>query len=43
MSEILSGNDTLTGLGESPNYFEFRDVCKGFDGRPVLDHVSFTV
>ena len=43
MSEILSGNDTLTGPGESPNYFEFRDVCKGFDGRPVLDHVSFTV
>ena len=43
MSEILNGNDTLTGRGESPNYFEFRDVCKGFDGRPVLDHVSFTV
>jgi ABC-type transporter Mla maintaining outer membrane lipid asymmetry ATPase subunit MlaF len=43
VSEILSGNDILTGSGESPNYFEFRDVCKGFDGRPVLDHVSFTV
>jgi len=43
VSEILNGNDTLTGPGESPNYFEFRDVCKGFDGRPVLDHVSFTV
>ena len=43
MSEILSGNDILTGSGEPPNYFEFRDVCKGFDGRPVLDHVSFTV
>jgi phospholipid/cholesterol/gamma-HCH transport system ATP-binding protein len=25
------------------NYFEFRDVCKGFDDRLVLDHVSFTV
>ena len=25
------------------NYFEFRDVCKSFDGRLVLDHVSFTV
>ena len=24
-------------------YFEFRDVCKSFDGRLVLDHVSFTV
>jgi len=43
VSEILNGNDSLTGRGESPNYFEFRDVCKGFDGRPVLDHVSFTV
>lgn len=26
-----------------PNYFEFRDVCKAFDGRVVLDRVSFTV
>ena len=25
------------------NYFEFRDVCKSFDDRLVLDHVSFTV
>ncbi len=25
------------------NYFEFRDVCKSFDERLVLDHVSFTV
>jgi phospholipid/cholesterol/gamma-HCH transport system ATP-binding protein len=25
------------------NFFEFRDVSKGFDGRPVLNHVSFTV
>jgi phospholipid/cholesterol/gamma-HCH transport system ATP-binding protein len=25
------------------NYFEFRDVCKSFDGRLVLDHVSFAV
>lgn len=28
---------------ESPNYFEFKDVTKGFDGRSVLDHVSFSV
>jgi phospholipid/cholesterol/gamma-HCH transport system ATP-binding protein len=28
---------------QSPYYFEFRDVCKGFDGRTVLDHVSFHV
>jgi len=25
------------------NYFEFRDVCKSFDERLVLDHVTFTV
>jgi phospholipid/cholesterol/gamma-HCH transport system ATP-binding protein len=28
---------------DAPNYFEFRDVCKSFDGRVVLDHVSFQV
>jgi phospholipid/cholesterol/gamma-HCH transport system ATP-binding protein len=33
----------LTSAEDAPNYFEFRDVCKGFDGRPVLDHVSFQV
>jgi ABC-type transporter Mla maintaining outer membrane lipid asymmetry ATPase subunit MlaF len=27
----------------SEYFFEFRDVCKAFDERPVLDHVSFTV
>jgi phospholipid/cholesterol/gamma-HCH transport system ATP-binding protein len=27
----------------SENYFEFRDVSKAFDERPVLNHVSFTV
>ncbi|PYT81547.1 MAG: organic solvent resistance ABC transporter ATP-binding protein [Acidobacteria bacterium] len=25
------------------NFFEFRDVCKAFDERLVLDHVSFSV
>jgi len=32
-------------VNEEPavNYFEFRDVCKSFDDRLVLDHVSFTV
>ena len=25
------------------NFFEFRDVSKAFDGRPVLNHVTFTV
>ncbi|HZV59380.1 MAG TPA: ATP-binding cassette domain-containing protein [Candidatus Eremiobacteraceae bacterium] len=43
MSEILTGNEAPIGGGESPNYFEFRDVCKAFDERLVLDHVSFTV
>ena len=43
MSEIFTSNEASGVGGESPNYFEFRDVCKGFDGRPVLDHVSFTV
>ena len=28
---------------QSENFFEFRDVCKGFDGRMVLNHVSFVV
>jgi phospholipid/cholesterol/gamma-HCH transport system ATP-binding protein len=27
----------------TPNFFEFREVCKSFDERLVLDHVSFTV
>ncbi len=27
----------------SVNYFEFREVCKAFDDRPVLNRVSFTV
>ena len=29
--------------GNAVNYFEFRDVCKAFDDRPVLKDVSFTV
>ena len=43
MSEILTGNEAAVDGGESPNYFEFRDVSKSFDERLVLDHVSFTV
>ena len=44
MSEIsVSGDEGQTSGGEVANYFEFRDVSKGFDGRPVLDGVSFTV
>jgi phospholipid/cholesterol/gamma-HCH transport system ATP-binding protein len=29
--------------GETSNFFEFHDVCKGFDDHLVLNHVSFTV
>jgi phospholipid/cholesterol/gamma-HCH transport system ATP-binding protein len=43
VSEILTGNGAPVGGCESPNYFEFREVCKSFDERLVLDHVSFTV
>jgi phospholipid/cholesterol/gamma-HCH transport system ATP-binding protein len=31
------------GNGQAENYFEFRNVCKAFDDRPVLMNVSFTV
>lgn len=34
--------ETFT-LPPATNFFEFRDVCKAFDERVVLDHVSFTV
>jgi phospholipid/cholesterol/gamma-HCH transport system ATP-binding protein len=43
VSDTLTGDAALLGSSESPNYFEFRNVCKGFDERLVLDHVSFTV
>ena len=31
------------GNGAAENYFEFRDVCRAFDERAVLNHVSFQV
>src|SRR5215470_11669606 len=34
--------ETFT-LPPATNFFEFREVCKAFDERLVLDHVSFTV
>jgi phospholipid/cholesterol/gamma-HCH transport system ATP-binding protein len=43
VSEILAQNEAPVALGDAPNYFEFRDVCKSFDERLVLDHVSFSV
>src|SRR5215472_5895683 len=40
--EALQANQPYHGP-PAENFFEFRDVCKAFDERPVLDHVSFTV
>jgi len=37
----LSTIPKTNGIAE--NFFEFRNVNKAFDGRPVLNHVSFTV
>ena len=42
-AELFSENKRPAGDGDAPNYYEFRDVCKSFDDRIVLDHVSFTV
>jgi len=39
----VSGPSPGTREPLSKNYFEFRDVCKAFDERPVLVDVSFTV
>lgn len=41
--KIFTSNEAPGVSDESLNYFEFRDVCKGFDEHLVLDHVSFTV
>ena len=44
MSEILSSElQAHDNEGGSPNFFEFREVSKAFDERPVLNGVSFTV
>jgi phospholipid/cholesterol/gamma-HCH transport system ATP-binding protein len=40
--ELQTVNNT-TAEHNAPNYFEFKEVTKGFDGRPVLDRVSFFV
>jgi phospholipid/cholesterol/gamma-HCH transport system ATP-binding protein len=39
--ELQTVDDTTAE--DAPKYFEFKNVTKGFDGRPVLDHVSFSV
>ena len=38
-----SGQSTDNGEQPSENYFEFREVCKAFDERPVLVDVTFAV
>src|SRR5438094_743595 len=38
-----SGGREIVNEEKPVNYFEFRDVCKSFDERLVLDQVSFTV
>jgi phospholipid/cholesterol/gamma-HCH transport system ATP-binding protein len=47
IGEILSETGNLrvanAGSEESKNYFEFRNVSKAFDERPVLNNVSFEV
>lgn len=42
-SFVLSDRKERDGHGAAGYYFEFRDVCKSFDERPVLNHVSFAV
>jgi phospholipid/cholesterol/gamma-HCH transport system ATP-binding protein len=45
VSGILTSSAEPSSLATeaAPNFFEFRDVCKAFDDRVVLDRVSFTV
>lgn len=43
MSELPSISARQAPQSESENYFEFRKVCKAFDGRPVLNDVTFAV
>jgi len=43
MSEGLQQAGLTSTGGGSEYYFEFRDVCKAFDGRVVLNNVSFRV
>jgi phospholipid/cholesterol/gamma-HCH transport system ATP-binding protein len=45
VSDLFGGAIAASQAGEakSSNYFEFREVCKGFDDRLVLNHVTFAV
>jgi phospholipid/cholesterol/gamma-HCH transport system ATP-binding protein len=42
-TSAFSGAHPETTQQLSENYFEFRDVCKAFDERPVLVNVTFAV
>lgn len=43
MTEIPDSEQEPASSGDTPNFFEFREVSKAFDERPVLNRVSFTV
>ena len=43
MSERDTTNTGESAGEKSANYFEFREVSKAFDDRPVLNQVSFAV
>ena len=43
MSEIGLTSAIDEGGKDSVNYFEFRNLTKAFDERPVLNQVSFAV
>jgi phospholipid/cholesterol/gamma-HCH transport system ATP-binding protein len=43
MGNGVSVNVIAKDAAEVVNFFEFRNVCKAFDDRPVLKNVSFTV
>jgi phospholipid/cholesterol/gamma-HCH transport system ATP-binding protein len=51
VSEFRQGGSGLPRVGDLPNavsagnepYFEFREVCKAFDERVILNRVNFTV
>jgi phospholipid/cholesterol/gamma-HCH transport system ATP-binding protein len=43
LSKTASEPFLAEGESKTGNFFEFRKVCKAFDERLVLDHVSFTV
>jgi len=43
VSERNTTNGGESAGEKSANYFEFREISKAFDDRPVLNRVSFAV